>query len=188
MQKLYNNLSGSDKMAGLTIRPIEKSDLYKMDYAFKGEFGRTHADDLHDQSLSNISFMIAWLHDNPVGHALVRWLGPRAEVVRNTYPDCPEIYRLKVLKEFQSQGIATAIIKECENEALKKQCLLIGLGIYPGISPKDNLYLRLGYELSRVDSYIDEYKTRLDDGTVATVRKDAQFLIKRIVGCTTVIS
>ena len=57
-------------MAGLTIRPIEKSDLYKMDYTFKSEFGRTHADDLHDQSLSNISFMVAWLHDNPVGHAL----------------------------------------------------------------------------------------------------------------------
>ncbi len=167
-------------MAGLTIRPIEKSDLDKMDYTFKSEFGRTHADDLHDQSLSNISFMVAWLHDNPVAHALVRWLGPRAEVVRREYPDCSEIYRLRVLKEFRLQGIATAIIKECENEALKRQCTLIGLGIYPINSPKDNLYLRLGYELSRVDSYIDEYKTRQGDGAVATVRKDAQFLIKRI--------
>ena len=167
-------------MAGLTIRPIEKSDLCKMDYTFKSEFGRTHADDLHDQSLSNISFMVAWLHDNPVAHALVRWLGPRAEVVRDSYPDCPEIYRLRVLKEFWSQGIATALIRECENEAVRKGCLLIGLGIYPGTSPKDNLYLRLGYELSRVDSYIDEYKTSQDDGTVVTIREDAQFLIKRI--------
>ena len=169
-------------MAGLTIRPIEKSDLYKMDYTFKSEFGRTHADDLHDQSLSNISFMVAWLHDNPVGHALVRWLGPRIEIVRKDYPDCPEIYRLKVLKEFRSQGIATALIRECENEAVKKGCLLIGLGTNLGISPKYNLYLRLGYELSRVDSYIDEYKTRLDDGTVVTIREDSQFLIKRIGG------
>ncbi len=142
---------GRDKMAGLTIRPIEKSDLYKMDYTFKSEFGRTHADDLHDQSLSIISFMVAWLHDNPVAHALVRWLGPRAEVVRDAYPDCPEIYRLRVLKEFRSQGIATALIRECENEALKRECTLIGLGTYPGISPKDNLYLRLGYGPSYPD-------------------------------------
>jgi GNAT superfamily N-acetyltransferase len=169
-------------MAELTIRPIEKLDLYKMDCTFKSEFGRTHADDLHDQSLSNISFMVAWLHDNPVGHALVRWLGPRIEIVRKDYPDCPEIYRLEVLKEFWSQGIATAIIKECENEALKRQFLLIGLGTDPGISPKDNLYFRIGYELSRVDIYIDEYKTRLDDGTVVTIREDSQFLIKRIGG------
>ena len=167
-------------MAGLTIRPIEKSDLDKMDNTFKSEFGRTHADDLHDQSLSNISFMVAWLDHNPVGHALVRWLGPRDELVRKDYPDCPEIYRLRVLKEFWSQGIATAIIKECENEAVRKGCLLIGIGTYPKTPSKDNLYLQLGYESSRVDSYIDEYKTSQDDGTVATVRKDAQFLIKGI--------
>lgn len=167
-------------MAGLTIRPVEKSDLDKMDYTFKSEFGRTHADDLHDQSLSKISFLVAWQDDNPVGHALVRWLGPRAEVVRDAYPDCPEIYRLRVLKEFRSQGIATAIIKECENEAVRKGCLLIGVGTYTEAPSKDNLYLRLGYDPSTLDGYIDEYKTRLDDGAVAMVRKDAQFLIKRI--------
>lgn len=168
------------KITKLTIRQIEKSDLDKMDNTFNSEFGRTHADDLHDQSLSNISFFVAWLNDDPVGHALVRWLGPRAERVRKDYPNCPEIYRLKVLKEFRAQGIATAIIKKCENEALKRECLLIGLGTDPKISSKDNLYIRSGYESSKVNSYIDTYKTRLDDGTVLAIRKEAQFLIKRL--------
>ncbi len=166
-------------MAELIIRQIEKSDLDKMDYTFKSEFGRTHADDLHDQSLSDISFFVAWLNGNPVGHALVRWLGPREKRVRRNYPDCPEIYRLKVLKKFRDQGIATAIIKQCENEAFKREFLLIGLGTDPNISFKDNLYKRLGYESSTVGSYIDTYKTRLEDGTVVTIRKDAQFLIKK---------
>ena len=167
-------------MEKLTIRQIEESDLDKMDCTFKSEFGRTHADDLHDQALSEISFFIALMNGNPVGHTLVRWFGPREETVRKSYPDCPEIYRLKVLKKFREQGIATAIIKKCENEALKRECLLIGLGTDPNISPKDNLYKRSGYEPSTVGSYIDTYKTRLDDGTVATIRKKAQFLIKRI--------
>ena len=167
-------------MEKLTIRQIEKSDLDKMDCTFKSEFGRTHADDLHDQSLSSLSFFVAWLNGNPVGHALVRWLGPRDETVRKSYPDCPEIYRLRVLKEFRSQGIATAIIKECENEALKRQCQLIGLGTHSNITSEDNLYIRSGYEPSKVGRYIDTYKTRSDDGTVATIRKEAQFLIKRI--------
>ena len=167
-------------MEKLTIRQIEKSDLDKMDYTFESEFGRTHADDLHDQSLSDISFFVAWLNGDPVGHALVRWSGPREETVSKNYPDCPEIYRLKVLKEFRDQGIATAIIKKCENEALKRDCLLIGLGTNPNISSKDNLYKQSGYEPSTVDSYIDTYKTKPDDGTVVTIRKDAQFLIKRI--------
>lgn len=167
-------------MVELTIRPIEKSDLDKMDSTFKSEFGRTHADDLHDQSLCSISFFVAWLNGNPVGHALVRWLGPRAERVRKDYPDCPEIYRLKVLKEFRDQGIATAIIKECENAALTRECMLIGLGTDPNISTNDNLYKRSGYESSTVGSYIDTYKTRSEDGNVVTIRKDAQFLIKRL--------
>jgi GNAT superfamily N-acetyltransferase len=167
-------------MIELKIRPIEKSDLDKMDNTFKSEFERTHADDLHDQSLSSISFFVAWLNGNPVGYALVRWLGPREDTVRKDYPDCPEIYRLKVLKEFREQGIATAILKKCESEALKKHCLLIGLGTDPNISSKDNLYIRSGYELSTVDSYIDTYKTKSEDGTVVTIRKDAQFLVKRL--------
>lgn len=167
-------------MAELMIRPIEKSDLDKMDDTFKSEFGRTHSDDLHDQSLSNLSFLIAWLNGDPVGHALVRWSGPREETVRKNYQDCPEIYRLRVLKEFRSQGIATAIIKECENEALKRQCLLIGLGTHSNITSKDNLYIQLGYGPSTASNYVDTYKTRSDDGTVATIRKNAQFLIKRL--------
>ena len=167
-------------MVELTIRQIKDSDLDKMNCTFKSEFGRTHANDLHDQSLSNLSFFVAWLNGDPVGHALVRWLGPRDETVRKDHPDCPEIYRLRVLKEFWSQGIATAIIRKCENEALKMQHLLIGLGTHSNITTKDNLYIRLGYKLSTVDSYIDTYKTRLEDGTVTTIRKDSQFLIKKI--------
>jgi GNAT superfamily N-acetyltransferase len=167
-------------MSELTIRQIEKSDLDKMNSTFKSEFGRTHSDDLHDQSLSEISFFVAWLNGNPVGHALVRWLGPREETVRKSYPGCPEIYRLKVLKKFRYQGIATAIIKRCENEALKRGCMLIGLGTDPNISDNDNLYKQSGYEPSAIGSYIDTYKTRLDNGTVATIRKEAQFLIKRL--------
>ena len=167
-------------MVELIIRPIEESDLDKMDNTFKSEFGRAHADDLHDQSLSRISFFVAWLDGNPVGHALVRWLGPREETLRKDYPDCPEIYRVRVLKEFRSQGIATAIIKKCEDEALKRQRLLIGLGTHSNITSKDNLYIRLGYEPSTASNYIDTYKTRSDNGAVATIRKEAQFLIKRI--------
>lgn len=131
-----------------------------MDSTFKSEFGRTHEDDLHDQSLFRISFFVAWLNGNPVGHALVRWSGPRDETVRKIYPDYPEIYRLRVLKEFRSQEIATAIIRKCENEALKKHFLLIGLGTHQNNISKGNLYIRSGYEPSTVDSYIDTYKTR----------------------------
>ncbi len=167
-------------MKKLTIRQIEESDLEKMDCTFKSEFERTHADDLHDQSLSNLSFFVAWLNGNPVGHALVKWLGPRNETVKSNYANCPEIYRLRVLNEFRSQGIATAIIKKCENEALKRQCLLIGLGTHSNITSKDNLYIRLDYEPSTVNNYIDTYITRSDDGTVATIRKNAQFLVKRL--------
>jgi GNAT superfamily N-acetyltransferase len=167
-------------MLKLTIRQIEKSDLDKMNNIFKSEFGRTHADDLHDQSLSNLSFFVAWLNNDPIGHALVRWLGPREETVRKNYPDCPEIYRVRVLKGFRSRGIATAIIRKCENEALKRDCSLIGLGTHSNITSKDNLYIRSGYEPSTVGRYIDTYKVRLEDGTVTTIRKEAQFLIKRL--------
>ncbi len=170
-------------MIELSIRQRDKSDLKKMDYTFNSEYGRAHAHDLHDQSLSYASFFVAWLQDKPVGHALVRWLGPREEIVMKDYPDCPEIFRLKVLEGFRSQGIATAIIKKCENEALKRKYLIIGLGTYLNVNSKNNLYIRLGYVRSTVSSYIDSYESKLEDGTVAIIRKEAKFLIKRIGTC-----
>ena len=107
-------------MNALNIKQVEESELPILDATFGSEFNRSHADDLNDQLAGDKMFLVAWFRREPIGHALVRWLGPRASIPWTLYPDCPEIYRLAVLEPFQRQGIASAIIHKCEEAAAGK--------------------------------------------------------------------
>lgn len=165
-------------MTEFEIKPVEESQLEKLNETFRSEFDRTHADDLRDQSVGDKLFLVAWLDEEPVGHALVRWLGPRYEVPKKLYPDCPEIYRLGVAPPHQSQGIGTAIIKKCEEAALKKGYRSIGMGTDPDMPIAGNLYYQLGYKKSKAVRYDGSYKRRMDDGSVVTIPDETTFLIK----------
>jgi len=169
-----------DMVIELLIKPIETSQLDILDVTFGSEFDRTHADDLRDQSAGDKTFLIAWVNNQPVGHALTRWLGPRADVPQSLYPACPEIYRLAVLEEFQRQGIATAIIGKCEAEAKLKGFKHIGLGTDPDLPPNSNLYYRLGYKISEAVRFKESYQQRRDDGSVETVNERTTFVIKTL--------
>jgi len=53
------------------IRKLSYGDLDPLTMIFGSEFNRTHQDDLIDQEQELISFYVAWLQNNPIGHALV---------------------------------------------------------------------------------------------------------------------
>ena len=96
------------------------------------------------------------------------------------FPECPEINRLHVLDAFQKNGIAAALIAECEAEAQFKSLRHIGLGTDPAVPIKSNLYYRLGYTESGIGIFDDVYKVRDSTGSVATIREDTKFLIKEL--------
>ncbi|MEM6930163.1 MAG: hypothetical protein AAF602_24705 [Myxococcota bacterium] len=70
----------------LVLRTATPADLPAMNRAFASSFGRTHADDLADQSAGTLSVMVAFVDGRPVGHAFVAWPGPRRDAVRERYP------------------------------------------------------------------------------------------------------
>ncbi|MEM7133652.1 MAG: GNAT family N-acetyltransferase [Chloroflexota bacterium] len=160
------------------IRPVSEDVLFILYKNVRASYKRPHAIELRDQSLGLLTFYVVWLEHQPIGTGFVRWDGPRDPDVHKAYPTCPEIYRLGINPDFQSQGIGTQLIGTCEQEAQKRGFRQIGLGVAHENPRAYALYRRLGYSHSSIERYIDEYQFQAQDGAVKTVRDPLRFLVK----------
>src|SRR5690606_30984907 len=113
----------------LRIGTATKADLPRLNRTFHSEYLRTHSDDLAAQERGELSFLVAWIGKYPVAHAFVNWSGPRSDQVKPHYPNCPEVYRLTVLKQYRSKGIGSSLLRACYEEALQRGFTQIGLGV-----------------------------------------------------------
>lgn len=162
------------------IRKLSYRDLDLLTVTFGSEFNRTHQDDLIDQKQEHISFYVAWLQNNPIGHGLVNWGGARDPEIANAYPGCPEIYRLSVLQEFQSRGVGTRLLQACEREAINRKLPLIGIGVGHNNPRALALYKRLGFKQSTIDNCIFRYRRQLGAGEVIWVEEAGTWMIKTL--------
>lgn len=161
------------------IREVAREDLAALEHAYTSEYGRSHADDLADQTLGEKSFLVAWVDGEPVGHVLVNWQGARQPEPAAAFPGCPEIFRLAVLESYRHRGIATALVRACESEARRRGHVRIGLGTDPAVPEEQNLYISLGYVDSGIGLFDDVYKTTRGS-KMYTVRESTKFLIKTL--------
>ena len=164
----------------LIVRKIEQGDLKRLIRAFPSEYKRTHADDLRDQENGDLSLYVGWVRGVPAGIALVRWLGPRRDEVIEEFPECPEVYRVFVSRWYRRRGIASALMRACENEAREKGCSQIGLGVGFKNIPAQKLYARFGYHQSSVEKYVDAYEYEDEDGNVVIADGVGTWLVKEL--------
>lgn len=149
---------------------------------FRSELGRTHRNDLVEQDAGALSFYVAWAADLPVGHALIRWIGPRSPEVSRQYPDCPEVYRLGVLEPYRARGIGSQLLAAGEDEASRRGNALVGLGVEQANPQARRLYERLGYSPSAISKYEDKYRVRGALGAVSWVRASCLWMTKWLKG------
>jgi ribosomal protein S18 acetylase RimI-like enzyme len=162
------------------IRKLSYGDLDPLTMIFGSEFNRTHQDDLIDQEQELISFYVAWLQNNPIGHGLVNWGGARDPEIASAYPGCPEIYRLSVLQEFQSRGVGTRLLQACEQEAINRKLPLIGISVGHNNPRALALYKRLGFRQSTIDNCIFRYRRQLGTGEVIWFEEAGTWMIKTL--------
>lgn len=78
------------------------------------------------------------------GYALIGW-SPRYSVYKKL--DIPEIQDVFILPEYRQQGLATALIGQCENIVNNKNCDYVGISValHKEAGPAQRLYAKLGY-------------------------------------------
>jgi ribosomal protein S18 acetylase RimI-like enzyme len=161
----------------IEIRQAELSDLDKIKSLVRPDYERSLEDELTDQALGLVSIFVAWVDLVPKGYSFVAWNGCRDEEVRKAFPRVPEIYRLTVEAEVQSQSIGSRLIKHMESVARSKDCEQIGLGVAYENPRAHALYLRLGYT-EILSEYFDKYIAIDSNGQEHEISDKCRFMSK----------
>ena len=78
------------------------------------------------------------------GYGMLNW-HPQYSLYRRL--EIPEIQDINVLPAFRRRGLATALIRHCEEQARARGCTQMGIavGLYADYGAAQRLYVRLGY-------------------------------------------
>jgi GNAT superfamily N-acetyltransferase len=131
----------------IEIKPSEREQLDFIQSEFSpNDFLLYHHQRHRVQEEGKGVFLIAWHHDNPVGHFLLRWEGPD-EDISGKYPyPTPYLEAGGTKVEFRRKGIATRLIQRAEELAIQKGYKKIGLSVGSTDNPEARrLYEKLEY-------------------------------------------
>lgn len=124
--------------ARLTVRVAADADLPALDRGLPTGRNDVHRAFLARQAAGEVTYLVAWRGEAPVGTGVVRWTG------RGGSPD-PELSNLHVPPPLQSQGIGTAIVHFAEDVARGRRRARLAIGVDEHNVRAAALYERLGY-------------------------------------------
>lgn len=152
-----------DYTQNLAIRPLNEQDPVAIAAAFV-QMGWNKPEEqywqyLDEQSVGARTCLVAIVEGQFGGYVTVNW--------RPSYPgfseqNIPEIQDLNVLRQFRRQGIASRLLDGAESEVARRSGVVgIGVGLHPGYSAAQRLYVRRGYipdgrGVTYRDRYMDE--------------------------------
>ena len=160
------------------VRPCVAGDLPQLE-----EWSPTTTADvphgrwLERQAAGEITFLLAFVGDEIVGIAKVRWLEPREPAHRPV----PELFQLSVWPEnARGRGVGTALIAEAERLAQRRGVTSLTMGVDVTNDRAMKLYERLGYRDWGDGVREDAYQVVDANGEVVIQRDLITYVIKEL--------
>jgi GNAT superfamily N-acetyltransferase len=138
------------------IRPLNEKELRLVDRHINFDWGQPgkHRERFVRQQNGEVTYLIAWHDDRPVGHALVEWAGATDEPMASVLEDCPAVEDLYVSPNYRSRGVGSLLLDAAEGLVRKLGYVQIGLGVGIDNPPARALYVRRGYKEVGFDTYV----------------------------------
>ena len=97
-----------------TIKPLAEREvaLVEQHINFDWAAPEKHADRFRRQQEGHVVYLVAWVGELPVGHALIKWGGSDVETVSSRLHLCPEIEDLYVVPDYRLAGIGSSLLAQ----------------------------------------------------------------------------
>lgn len=157
------------EMLEVSIKPAEVDQLELLVKQFSPDNPMFQYNRYDVQSKGEGLYLIAWDHEVPVGHFLLRWSGPEDDAVTQ-YINIAQSAYLEAgltIEKYQGKGVATAIISECERLAKQKGCHHIGLEVGLENFKARRLYEKLNYKDWGYGTFQISWECLDEDGKMA---------------------
>jgi len=131
-----------------TIRQAKSDEADWLQTSFDAHMGWTKpehyfADVCRWQNNDEVVLLIAVQDNLYLGHCLIVWQPYYRHFKDN---DIPEIQDLNVCPDYRRQGIATALMDDCERRVKKRADTIgIGFGLYADYGAAQRMYVKRGY-------------------------------------------
>lgn len=165
----------------LIIREVSPGDIAVLDRLFPKRVPNKHKERLDTQLQRSAVYLIASVHDKPVGHVLLLWDGEKNPAVAERYKNYPVIEDLHIERVYKGRGIEEKILDECYKRLKEKGSSALGTSVGVEQATEKVFFITNGF----IDSGIPEYQTEipyLDDvtGEQKMEIKICRFLIKHL--------
>src|SRR5688572_24230733 len=131
----------------LTLRPMSEADCVMISDAFAGQGWNKPVSQYQNYLRQSVEgkrdLLVAEVQGNFAGYVTIEW--------KSSYPPfreahIPEITDLNVLKRYQRQGVATALLDEAEQRIAQRSPVIgIGVGLTANYGVAQSLYPKRGY-------------------------------------------
>lgn len=166
----------------LDIRTSKKEELDILEKAFSpNSYSKYHYKRHEVQERGKGVYLIAWHHEIPVGHFLLRWSALEKDISYGFPRDVAYLEAGGTRAEFQRRGVATKIIETAENLSKEKGFQKIGLAVGRTDNPNARkLYEKLRYkdwgggEVTVSWEYVDK------DGNTGTEVETCIYMLKNL--------
>jgi GNAT superfamily N-acetyltransferase len=141
----------------IRIVPARQTDLPRLQAHLPAGGPAKHDDRLRRQSCGEVVYLIAWLDERPVGHALIKWDGCADEpVAARLDGPCPDIEDLYVADDVRQRGIGTQLLAKAERRVRQRGMRRAGLSVGTETNEATcRLYERLGYRDAGFGPFVD---------------------------------
>lgn len=165
----------------LEIKLCREEDLDMLEKSMPTSgLSRFHHKRFENQEKGRVSYLIAWLKGEPVGHIDLRWYGFDHEDLEKEIRDIPELNAITVAKSYRNQGIGTALIEEAEKIAKERGFKRVGMGVNPENEGAKRLYEKLGYKDSGTGLHLGSWEVIGKDGNTFIESEEGLVFLKDI--------
>ena len=170
----------------VTVRVLEESDLSVLIATYpepRRPFNR-HVERFALQRTGDVTCLIAWDGDCPVGYVFARWPGHNGELTEPAIAlGCVEFGDLFVHKDSRGRGIGRLLMESVETLAVERGYSLVGFEVTVSNPHNDiarALYERMAYEDAGLGEFVSGYTYWDEDGQLQRDEELHRYLIKRL--------
>ena len=160
----------------IEIKKANEKDLKKLNLyiPYKGvpDF---HKEKIKEQQTGDNLWLITWTNKRPIAHVQLRFRGSKNKKIKRTIQNCGHIESLGVSEKYRKKGIATKLIKKCEELAKKRGLKKIGCSVSLKNNPMRDLCKKQEYKESKIGKITESWKTRK-----GIERETCTYLIKKL--------
>jgi ribosomal protein S18 acetylase RimI-like enzyme len=168
-------------MESVTIRRATVDDLDALKaLPFSAGLSSKHFDRLARQRAGSVSYLVAVLGGNIVGHVLLRWDGPDAPSVDEQIGPLPQIEDFVVDPAYRGHGIGTRLLEECAVLAKDAGWSRIGLAVGHENHQARALYERRGFREVPGSAHRVTWPEIGPDGLERIGSEDCTYLVKEL--------